>query len=298
MKSGNIRMILAGIVVAGAVSLGGRMVAHASDSGLSEVKASALDVLSNKKVASYDAWEAFLKQRNGSAVAVSQVSGIAMDSPRVVQAGTIQRGGLPEGSLGSLLATIFGGVGLAGIYLVRKKVPTLNEWLTARATNRKGKSRVKVLSIKPISQQGSVAVVEVFDEVLVLGVTSGRVSLLARMNADGEVAAKVDPQGEAVPCEPRPKVPQPPAAGLAPELRSRRVAASPRAQTAEDFTALLSNLVKGREYASPVEGNSPLARYAAMSNLHRDGGYEPPPEDMAGQVLRKMKTMKRFRNSA
>lgn len=200
---------------------------------------------------------------------------------------TLTQGGLSTDSWpGGLLATVLGGMGLAGAYVARRRMPKLGEWLKAHGAGGKNPNRVRVLSVSPLSAQGSLAVVDVGGQVLVLGVTSGRVSLLTRLDQNG--LPVVTPTLERELDEPEAPVVAKEAPKAAPATRSA---------VAQDFSALLSNLTKESSEASP-NPNSPLARYAAMNALKKETSVEPPSEDMATQVLRKMKTMKRFRSAA
>ena len=276
----------------------------------------------------YDAWEEFLKRRGpaqagavqalptqalpaqalmaqqaqalgmpsgaqGLLATVAQdqlgAAGVAQDTATqgTSLSSTLTQGGLSTDSWpGGLLATVLGGMGLAGAYVARRRMPKLGEWLKAHGAGGKNPNRVRVLSVSPLSAQGSLAVVDVGGQVLVLGVTSGRVSLLTRLDQNG--LPVVTPVLERELEEPEAPV----AAKEAP-----KAAPATRSAVAQDFSALLSNLTKESSEASP-NPNSPLARYAAMNALKKETSVEPPSEDMATQVLRKMKTMKRFRNAA
>lgn len=276
----------------------------------------------------YKAWEEFLKRRSEASakaavesaaqVMVSANPGsvpvaapmaapqpapvtVAMDgvvaaplTPTTLGIPELRQGGMmPGDGLGGLLATLVGGMGLAGAYALRRKAPKLGEWLRSRAGKDGERTRVKVVSVNPLSSQGSIAVVEVGGQLLVLGVTSGRVSLLTRLDQTGAPVPTATPARDEDALEVSSMTD---AASLFRE--TPREATPPRSAVANDFSALLNNLAKeSGESVTPV-ANSPLARYAAMNSLKKETSIEPPPEDMATQVLRKMKTMKRFRSAA
>ncbi|MFM7199548.1 MAG: flagellar biosynthetic protein FliO [Myxococcota bacterium] len=288
----------------------------------------------------YQAWETFLNRRGGQKAEPEAAPAQAPLPPEVQAAvqelkgehtllGTeIRQGGVfsTEG-LGGLLATVFGGMGLAGAYVMARRAPKLGDWIKARAGKDAERTKVRVMSVNPLSAQGSIAVVEVAGQLLVLGVTSGRVSLLTRLDQNGVpvpsagAAEEVESMGDVglfkapsnglaanltaslASTMAAPAMGAPSAAGAsmaAPAVGAASTAAggASRSAVANDFNALLSNLAQqGGEYSSP-NPNSPLARYAAMNALRKDVSVEPPPEDMASQVLRKMKTMKRFRGAA
>lgn len=283
----------------------------------------------------YQAWEAFLN-RQGGQKAEPEAAPAQVPLPPEVQAavqelkgehtllGTeIRQGGVfsTEG-LGGLLATVFGGMGLAGAYVMARRAPKLGDWIKARGGKDAERAKVRVMSVNPLSAQGSIAVVEVAGQLLVLGVTSGRVSLLTRLDQNG-VPLPTSGAPEEVESMGDVGLFKAPSNGLAANLTaslastmaapavgaasmaapavgaaSTTAGGAPRSAVANDFNALLSNLAQqGGENNSP-NPNSPLARYAAMNALRKDVSVEPPPEDMASQVLRKMKTMKRFRGAA
>lgn len=289
----------------------------------------------------YQAWEAFLNRRGGhkaSAEAASapttaaEAPAQAPLSPEIQAAvqelkgdntlfGTeIRQGGVfsTEG-LGGLLATVFGGMGLAGAYVMARRAPKLGDWLKSRGGKDGERAKVRVMSVNPLSAQGSIAVVEVAGQLLVLGVTSGRVTLLTRLDQNGmplptgTTAEEVESMSDVglfktpsnalaanltASLASTVAAPTVSASTKAASTASAAAPATGRSAVANDFNALLSNLAQQGEESSSPNPNSPLARYAAMNALRKDVAVEPPPEDMASQVLRKMKTMKRFRGAA
>jgi len=196
-----------------------------------------------------------------------------------VDASPLQVGGAGKGPIASVGLVALAGAGLAGAWLLRRRTGSSLSALYNKFHSEVPKA--KVLSVSPVASQASVAVVEIQDQVLLLGLGQNHIGVLTRLDGtDGksrDIGKKENLNEGKVPGQ-----------GAAETMTQE-------SSTSDPFDELLGDLMDTARQGDSValKKREKVKGEAEMAALGRR--YESPQEDMATQVLRRMRTMKRFR---